>query len=299
MGGDRTCPDDCPLARWQGLSSTDRKAQRKPIAEKLYKQGFTMEAIATQLSVSQATITGDLRNLLMTDKLKPTKTASNPKGAGRPKGSSKPRSGPQPARRTTTPAVEQTAAALVLDQGRTYEQTRAELGLRSVTVVKTAVAREEGRREPLIERRDLSMTAQRKLDAALRQQNAKLQAAFSATVDARVKQLLLDTILPRHRAEQEEAKRVMNARRGVMDKATFNKIRRCLHPDSRRSVSDKVLAEAFDAFMALEKRLLDEKDSPTTFSTLPQTDAEWEEAKRKATAARKAKRGTANAVHTC
>jgi hypothetical protein len=137
------------------------------------------------------------------------------------------------------------------------------------------------------------MTAQQKLDAALRQQDAKLQAAFSAAVDARVKQLLLDTILPRHRAEQEEARRVMNARKGVMDKATFNKIRRCLHPDSRHSVSDKVLADAFDAFMALEKRLLDEKDSPTTLSTLPQTDAEWEQAKRNAAAARKAKRTAA------
>jgi hypothetical protein len=38
---------------WANLSLTDQKAQRKPIAEKLYKQGFTMEQIATQLGVTQ------------------------------------------------------------------------------------------------------------------------------------------------------------------------------------------------------------------------------------------------------
>jgi len=42
--------------------------------------------------VSQATITGDLRDLSTPNKSKPAKTASNPKGAGRPKGNgTKPR----------------------------------------------------------------------------------------------------------------------------------------------------------------------------------------------------------------
>jgi hypothetical protein len=53
----------------------------------LAKQGYTQEVIATQLGVSQATISGDLGNLSTPDKLKPAKTATNPKGAGRPKGS--------------------------------------------------------------------------------------------------------------------------------------------------------------------------------------------------------------------
>jgi hypothetical protein len=72
---------------WADMSPDDRKAQRKPVAEKLYRQGFTMEAIATQLAVDQATISRDLSNLCSVHKLKPAKTASNPKGAGRPKGS--------------------------------------------------------------------------------------------------------------------------------------------------------------------------------------------------------------------
>jgi hypothetical protein len=60
-----------------------------------------MEQIAAQLGVAQSTITEDLRNLSIVDKLKPAKTASNPKGAGRPKGSKTKakRTGPQPNRR--------------------------------------------------------------------------------------------------------------------------------------------------------------------------------------------------------
>ena len=102
----------------------------------------------------------------------------------------------------------------------------------------------------------------------------------------------MDTILPQYRKEQAQAKAIMNSRRGVMDKATFDRIRRALHPDSRLSISDKLLGDAFDAFMALEKRLLSEKDSPTEFQGLPATWQEWEEARRKATAARKSSRAT-------
>jgi hypothetical protein len=90
MGGDRTCPDDCPLAVWTGLDPDDRKVQRKAIAERLYKQRFTMEQIAKQLSVSEATIHRDLNSFTVKE-LKPAKTASNPRGAGRPKGSTKTR----------------------------------------------------------------------------------------------------------------------------------------------------------------------------------------------------------------
>jgi hypothetical protein len=208
---------------------------------------------------------------------------------------SKLRGGPKPQRRTTTPSVEATAASLVLDQGKTYEQARLELGLSSVQPVKTAVAREEGRREPQIDRSELSISAQQKFDAAIRQHKVKLDANFHEAVNNRVRAFLEETILPKHRAEQEQAKRVMDARKGIMDKATFNKIRRGLHPDSRNSISDKVLAEAFDTFMGLEKLLLNEKDSPTDFAPLPKTMADWDKMKAAATAARRAKRA-ANAT---
>lgn len=122
----------------------------------------------------------------------------------------------------------------------------------------------------------LSLTAQQKLDAAIRQHKAELAASFHQTVNARIKELLEDTYLPRHRKEQAEAKAIMNRRHGIMTKAVFNAVRRALHPDSRRSISDQMLGAAFDAFMALEKRLLKESDSPTAFVDIPSSLAEWD-----------------------
>jgi hypothetical protein len=136
------------------------------------------------------------------------------------------------------------------------------------------------------------MTQQKKNEIWRRQEMHRMAMQFHRMVNDKVREFLEDTILPRHRKEQEEAKRVMNARRGIMDKATFNKIRRGLHPDSRNSISDKMLAEAFDAFMGLEKLLLNEKDSPTTFGKLPDNMAEWEKMKMKAKAERAAKRAS-------
>lgn len=281
MGGDRTCPDDCLLAVWANLPATDRKTRRKPIAVQLYKQGFTQEQIATQLGVSHQTIGRDIEGLSMMDK------PPRPKG-GRPPGKR------QATRRTgPDPAIEQQLAEAVLDEGMTLERAAEAFDLSSVQHVKLAVAREEGRREvvpPQITPAMLSMTAQQKLDIAIRQEKARLGAEFRDTVNKRVREFLEETILPKHREEQQQAKKVMDARKGIMDKATFKLIWSALHPDSRKSISDRKLAEAFDAFSRMEKLLLAEVNSPTDWQGLPRTMAEWDLAKQKATAARKAKR---------
>jgi hypothetical protein len=284
MGGERTCPDDCPLAVWATLSPADRMGQRRSVAEQLYRVGLTQEQIATQLGVSQNTIHHDLRNLSKIDKSKPTKTASNPKGAGRPKGSKKRRA----AEKSDSTAASM-AAALVLDGDRTLVEAAEETGVGSVQVVKTAVAREEGRRDPQVDRASLSQTAQQKLDAALRQYQRKLAVSFEERVRDEVKHRIDDILLPQWREKIEKAQDWYTRRKGLMDKDTFNTIRRALHPDSRQSISDQRLNAAFDAFMALEKFLLNEKDSPTEFPDLPRTWAEWETAKRNATAARRAR----------
>jgi hypothetical protein len=99
-----------------------------------------------------------------------------------------------------------------------------------------------------------------------------------------------ETIIPDWREKINQAHKLYERRRALMDKDTFNTIRRALHPDSRQSISDNKLGQAFDAFMSLEKYLLNEKDSPTVFGdTLPRSYADWEAAKRKTTAARKEK----------
>jgi len=248
------------------------KPERQRIAKYLYgEREWTMERIAEALDVTQGTISKDLGNLFQRNKSKSAKTASNPKGAGRPKGST---SGP---RRRTEAAKADLAGALVLDKGYTLEQAAAQSGLASVQVVKTAVAQEQGRREvappPEVA---LSMSAQEKLDAAMRTHQRKLDLSFEMRVLDEVKRRIDEIVLPLWRKRIEQAQELYARRRGLMDKDTFNKIRRALHPDSRNSISDKVLGEAFDTFMALEKFLLNEKDSPTEIGPLPDTLAEWD-----------------------
>ena len=67
------------LSTVEQLNPADRKAERKPVAERLYRQNMTMEQIAKQLGVSQRQISTDLSNLEVTSKSKRAKTATNPR----------------------------------------------------------------------------------------------------------------------------------------------------------------------------------------------------------------------------
>lgn len=269
MGGDRTCPDDCTPAR--------RAAFRKTIAETLYKQNQTMEQIATQLGVSQQQISKDLVGL------QPSSKPPRPKG-GRPKGSKRavsPGRGRAGQSQIGRP-VELAIAKAVLDDGKSLAEAADEAGLKSDMVVRFAVAREQGRREaePQITADMLSMTAQEKLDAAIRHHQRKLDSAFEDRVREESRKRYEELGLPFWKQKIEQAQKLYNKRSALMDKETFNTIRRALHPDSRNSISDKKLAEAFDKFMALEKYLLNEKDSPTHIADLPDDLAEWDKMRR-------------------
>jgi hypothetical protein len=182
--------------------------------------------------------------------------------------------------RTTSPADELLAAVLVLDQGRTLEQAADETGIGSVQVIKTAVAREEGRRQGLVEASikiaDLPKTYQKQYEILTRKLTRELLLRESQRVSERLTKFVNNTWLPIHQQKIDEARKIYDNRRGVMDAATFDAIRRCLHPDSRHSLSDKKLAEAFDLFNSLEKRLLNEKDSPTNIPDLPDTVEAWD-----------------------
>jgi hypothetical protein len=150
--------------------------------------------------------------------------------------------------------------------------------------------------EPAITPDMLSMSAQEKFDAAIRQYKRKLGLEFESLVRDEVKRRIDEIMLPHLKQQIDQAQQLFARRRGLMDKATFNKIRRGLHPDSRNSITDKTLGEAFDTFMSLEKYLLNEKDSPTTFPDMPSTIAEWDKMRQKADAARKAKRSASKSA---
>jgi transposase len=277
---------------WSGLSTADRKAQRKPVAEKLYRQGFTMEHIATQLGVTHKTISKDLKEFVPEVQIKSVKTSSNPKGAGRPKGSGKPRSERAPK------AVErEERVATLRDAGLSVAEIAAEVGL-GERAVNQALEHVDIKREalanPVIDRVALSLTSQQKLDSALRRHQRELDLIFEGRVQKEINDRLDHIILPVWRKKIADAKKIYDGRRSITNKETFNLIIKCLHTDTRKHVSDDTVNDAFVKFMALEKYLLNEKDSPTKFTGLPTTAAEWEQRKQEAMALRRAKRGHSN-----
>jgi hypothetical protein len=140
------------------------------------------------------------------------------------------------------------------------------------------------RAHPILQRY-LEKTFQRKLDVE-----------FSQAVNDRVQEFLENTIGPQLEKEQAEARRIMESRKGVMDRKSYKKILSCLHPDRVTDPGQKALyEEAFRLFTVLEKRLLDEKNSPTQFVDFPKTPAQWADLKRQANA-QKAQRKTPNSA---
>jgi transcriptional regulator with XRE-family HTH domain len=263
------------------LSVHDRKRQ----AKQLYESDLTQAAIAHMLGVSQSTIRNDLADLVDSTKSKEQpKTATNPKGSGRRKGGGKKPTAPPKAH----PKHDLIVAAA--SEGKSQKEVAIEVGVNQRVVrrelERDAIAR-VAKAEPDVSRADLSMTAQEKFDAAVRQYQRKLGLQFEQRVHDEVKRRIDEIVLPHWQKQIDQAKTLYERRRALMDKETFNTIRRALHPDSRNAISDKKLSEAFDTFMGLEKYLINEKDSPTSFGHVPSSLAEWDAMRQRAKAERK------------
>lgn len=301
MGGDRACPDDCPVAKWETLSTADRKAQRQTIAKAMHKRGMTPERIAKEQNVGIATVYRDL-DISHDDKCRNDRgadTLGRKKSPGRPKGKT---SGKRENKRgKETPQLDK-AFAVVQEKFAANEpinphKLEKEHDFSHVTIDSAIYAAVKVRdAKPEIDAKSLSMTAQEKLAAAMRQEANKLAQQFEQHVREAIRSRLEATILPHYKKTEAEYQRIIKARKGIMDRATFNLIRSCLHPDSRASVSDKKLYDAFHAFALLEKRLLDERASPSDMLDMPSTYDELMAMKAKATAERKAKRAAHSVV---
>jgi IS30 family transposase len=273
----------------QAMTASDRKR----IAEHLYgKQEWTMQRIAEALNVSHQTIGRDLGDLSMVDKLNTRpKTASNPKGAGRPKGTLKPE------RRMNTRLDAEAAAKAVLDEGKSYAEMEAATGL-SGTVLRSAIAREEGRREvladPEVRPEDLTLSARQKLEAAIRQHKKKLDLEFEESVRQQVLSRTKDRF-EWMKKKEDWANRIIGSHKGVFSRQDYRKILACLHPDHN---SFQFAAEALQAFSKQEKVLV--KPEPPALDPrtppLPRTAADWQAARDARTAELRAARARQKAA---
>lgn len=262
------------------------KEDRKRIAEHLYGgREWTMERIAEALNTTHKTISKDLEGFV------PQVQTPRPKG-GRPKGSKD----AAKQRRKNTSVTAENAARSILDENKSYQEIEKETGF-SNTVLRAAVAREEGRREPAINADQLSLTAQQKLQIAIRQHIRKLDMEFELRCREDCQRWLNDVSLPQYAKELTELEHSISNRKGVMDRITYRKILACLHPDRvQDSALKKRYEEAFRLFTELEKRVLDEKQSPTQFRQMPRTYEELMAMKAKVQAGRRAKRASKSNV---
>lgn len=125
--------------------------------------------------------------------------------------------------------------------------------------------------EAQIDPETLSQTAQEKLAAAMRQHQRKLDQEFELRVQTEIQKRLDEMILPRYNETKARYEKVVGSRKGIMDKKTYKLILSSLHPDSRKSVSDERLNEAFRQFSELEILFIDEKQNPTLTAPMPNT----------------------------
>lgn len=205
----------------------------------------------------------------------------------------KPKSKFRPETRKNTSTQAEYAASLVLDTNKTYKEVELETGV-SNAVIRSAVAREEGRREKIIESSidpaTLPLSSQQKLESAIRSYKRKLDLEF----EDRVREEFMSRIqhwLDNFNKEQDMYREVIRGRKGFMTAETFTTVLRCLHPDSRHSVSDDVLNKAFYTWNRLKLVLVAEKENPVSFAPpLPKTAADLIKRKEAVMAARRARR---------
>jgi hypothetical protein len=180
------------------------------------------------------------------------------------------------------------------DEGRSFKEIAAETGVgrRQVRhVVERERIRREGAAQAAVDPAALSISAQEKLAASIRQHKRKLDLEFEHRVLAECKRRLDEISLPHYAKELAELERSIRSRKRVMDRITYRKILACLHPDR---VHDPMMKrryeEAFRLFTELEKSVLDEKESPTKLRQMPRTYEELMAMKAKVQAERRAKR---------
>ncbi len=219
---------------------------RKTDAHARYAKGETQEQIARDWRVSQRQISEDLKDLSLEETSKPPR----PKG-GRPMGKRK----GSPRQPKVPPQDAETIASMILDRGMTDKQAQEATGWSS-TVVRTAVAKEQGRREaeaaPPIEAAALPLSAQAKLAAARRQMQRALNAehaARMAAIDEEVRLKLLErtkerlAMLDAMETEARETKDLyqtfMARQKKIFSKDEFRLIVMCVHADASISADKR------------------------------------------------------------
>ena len=201
---------------------------RKRLAVHLHKYKWSQQRIGDALGVTQQQVSLYLKTLQATCNVsedRGTDTLGRRKSSGRRR---------KPKQHKYAEEVEQAAAELFLDESRSVVDIAAELGISDQVVIRSTereIGRREERADPQIDPATLSMTAQQKLEAATRQMHKSLTVEYERKFQAQLKEHMEGYILPRYRELEEQANKVIKARKGLFTAAEYNLILKCLHPD--------------------------------------------------------------------
>ena len=255
-------PETCPLTAWAALSPSERKAQRKSLAEQLYKQGFTMEQIGEQFGVTQQTISNDLENYKELVNQKHAKTARNPKGSGRPKGNNRKRRAKLPSHKKIVHLAE---------SGVSKKEISSEVGLgeRMVDRVLEIENKIENARHEIYAEllgaagsEHFSEKGALRIEDAIRIHKLQLNKAFEQQVNDEVRRRIAaadDATRAQNkqlRAENDSLSRMLQRQR-IFVADEYKTIIRCLHPDA--NPSSEIRHKAFLLFEPKKFALTGEK----------------------------------------
>jgi transposase len=260
------------------------RKERQTLAIYLFqKRGWTEQRIADGIGRSRTQVVRYLDGISPEGTNSPERTEKR----GRPKGRK-----PKPHKYDET--VEKKAAELFLDEGKSVAQVAKELGVSEQVVIRSS-EREIGRRDPLIDPSTLSMTAQEKLAAALRQHQKQLDLRFEERVQA--ERLRRDQIWLEHELKEFTEASLRNQRfKAHLKPGEYRNLLRCLHTDTlagirerarRGDPPDEDINRLYDSMFNLItglKALLTKEERAVNGPTLSELDRRREEVRAKARA---------------
>jgi hypothetical protein len=238
----------CPIANNMDMTRST-PAEKKATVKALYDLGtWSQPMLAKKFGVDQAQISRWLQ-LCGSHNSAPAKTKANPRGAGRPKGRKAPKRHDK---------ADQVMAAA--DAGKSNKEIAATTGV-SERQVRHTIEEETIRREAeaQIDPATLSMTAQQKLDAALRQYQRKLDIQFEQRVAAEVDRRI-NAAFPLLKEKQQKAEAIALSYTARFSKTQCQDVARCLHPDTWQALTVPAelatrLRKAFVVFGEMQSRL--------------------------------------------
>jgi len=181
--------------------------------------------------------------------------------------------------------------SVLRDAGLTPPEIATEVNL-CVRAVHQALEHEDIRREAVadIDPATLSISAQEKLAAAIRQHIRNLDVDFEKRVLDECRKRLDEMILPHHAKKLADAQKIIETRKGVMPHADYKKILACLHPDRVPDELKVKYTEAFHILSNLEIVLCKEPETPSDAASFPRNYSEMMARKQEVSAKRRDKR---------